>query len=177
MRLELGLSAADFRELAQLAGIVYYGAPPRDEATACLAGLVDLGRSMVIRDGDEMVGGAATCHLELTVPGGRQVPAAGLTEIAVLPTHRRRGLLREMVAAHAQDARAHGELVSLLSTIGAWVIPPATSLSIVPAGPSGCFTDRAPRRHHANSTVRHRHLPGTPRGTAAPSARRWTPPS
>jgi predicted acetyltransferase len=115
VKLELGLSAADFRELAQLAGTVYYGAPPRDGETACLAGLVDLGRCMVIRDGDEMVGGAATCHLELTVPGGHQVPAAGLTEVvAVLPTHRRRGLLRQMIAAHAEDARAHGELVSLL---------------------------------------------------------------
>jgi predicted acetyltransferase len=30
VKLELGLSAADFRELAQLAGMVYYGAPPRD---------------------------------------------------------------------------------------------------------------------------------------------------
>jgi predicted acetyltransferase len=114
VKLELGLSAADFRELAQLAGMVYYGAPPGDGETACLAGLVDPGRSMVIRDADEVVGGAATCHLELTVPGGRQVPAAGLTEVAVLPTHRRRGLLRQVVAAHAEDAAAHGELVSLL---------------------------------------------------------------
>jgi predicted acetyltransferase len=94
--------------------MVYYGAPPSDAEVDRAGRLLDLDRSLGVRDRGELVATAATCHVELTVPGGRQLPAAGLTEVAVLPTHRRRGLMRRMVAAHIDDARARGELASVL---------------------------------------------------------------
>ncbi|AQT81675.1 GNAT family N-acetyltransferase [Mycolicibacterium litorale] len=47
-------------------------------------------------DGDDVVGMAMVLDLELTVPGGRLLPMAGITWVAVAPTHRRRGLLRAM---------------------------------------------------------------------------------
>lgn len=48
--------------------------------------------------GDDVVGMAMLLELELTVPGGTVLPAAGITWVAVAPTHRRRGLLRAMFA-------------------------------------------------------------------------------
>ncbi|MCX5146984.1 MULTISPECIES: GNAT family N-acetyltransferase [unclassified Streptomyces] len=51
---------------------------------------------------------------ELTVPGGRVVPASAVTNVAVLPTHRRRGLLTRMMAAELAAAQARGDVVSTL---------------------------------------------------------------
>ena len=52
--------------------------------------------AVVVCDGPEIVGMSLYLYLRLTVPGGVVLPAAGVTWVAVAPTHRRRGLLREM---------------------------------------------------------------------------------
>jgi predicted acetyltransferase len=75
------------------------------EPGRCFAALVD-GR---------IVGGTATLSLDVTVPGGRAVPAAGVTDAGVLPTHRRRGLFRGLNALQLEDARERGEAVALLT--------------------------------------------------------------
>ncbi|PYO57601.1 MAG: GNAT family N-acetyltransferase [Candidatus Rokuibacteriota bacterium] len=59
------------------------------------------------------VGGAGAFAFELTVPGGR-VPAAGVTAVAVLPTHRRRGILRAMMRAQLDACRERGEPIAYL---------------------------------------------------------------
>ena len=51
---------------------------------------------------------------ELTVPGGALVPATAIAAVTVLPTHRRRGILRRMIAAEHDAARERGEMVGLL---------------------------------------------------------------
>jgi predicted acetyltransferase len=51
---------------------------------------------------------------ELTVPGGRTVPMAAVTQVTVMPTHRRQGLLREMMHTQLNDAVARGEIVAML---------------------------------------------------------------
>ncbi|MFI6148143.1 GNAT family N-acetyltransferase [Streptomyces sp. NPDC051109] len=51
---------------------------------------------------------------ELTVPGGASVAASAVTNVAVLPTHRRRGLLTRMMATELAAARARGDVVSTL---------------------------------------------------------------
>ena len=56
-------------------------------------------------DGDEMVSTFGSYNLNLTVPGGVQVPTAGTTVVTVLPTHRRRGILRAHMFEHFRDAR------------------------------------------------------------------------
>ena len=43
---------------------------------------------------------------ELTLPGGAIVPAAAVSWVGVLPTHRRRGVLTQMMQALHDDARA-----------------------------------------------------------------------
>jgi predicted acetyltransferase len=64
-------------------------------------------------DGDQVVGGLGALPLQLTVPGGR-VPAAGVTVAGVLPTHRRRGVLRTMMRALLDACRQQGEPVAYL---------------------------------------------------------------
>ncbi len=51
---------------------------------------------------------------ELTVPGGGRLPAAGVAGVTVMPTHRRRGILRRMVGAEHRAIREHGDAVGLL---------------------------------------------------------------
>jgi predicted acetyltransferase len=59
------------------------------------------------------VGGAGAYAFELTVPGGR-VPAAGIMGVGVLPTHRRRGILRAMMRAQLDDVHRRREPVAYL---------------------------------------------------------------
>ena len=62
--------------------------------------------AVVACDGPDVVGTAVTLDLELTVPGGAVLPMAGVSWVAVAPTHRRRGLLRAMFAElHARMGR------------------------------------------------------------------------
>jgi predicted acetyltransferase len=64
-------------------------------------------------EGGRAVGGLGAFPFRLTVPGGR-VPAAGVTIAGVLPTHRRRGLLRAMMRVLLDAAQAQGEPVAYL---------------------------------------------------------------
>ena len=51
---------------------------------------------------------------EVTVPGGATVPCSAVTQVTVLPTHRRRGLLTDMMTTHVADAVDAGALVAML---------------------------------------------------------------
>jgi predicted acetyltransferase len=55
-----------------------------------------------------------TFATELTVPGLARLPATGVSAVTVQPDHRRRGLLRRMVAAEHAAARDRGEAFALL---------------------------------------------------------------
>ncbi|MFF5448238.1 GNAT family N-acetyltransferase [Streptomyces sp. NPDC012888] len=50
----------------------------------------------------------------LTVPGGAEVPASAVSAVAVLPTHRRRGLLSRMMAAELAASQARGDVLCTL---------------------------------------------------------------
>ncbi len=65
-------------------------------------------------DGDEMVSTFGSYRLDLTVPGGTQVPAAGTTVVTVLPTHRRQGILRSHMLEHFRDANEQGQVLAAL---------------------------------------------------------------
>ncbi|MGA5899174.1 GNAT family N-acetyltransferase [Streptomyces venetus] len=60
------------------------------------------------------VGTAATHSFELTLPGEALVPAAGVTAVGVLPTHRRQGVLSAMMRHQLAELRARGEFLSVL---------------------------------------------------------------
>ena len=64
-------------------------------------------------DGEAMVGTAAAYEFTLTIPGG-ELPAAGVTAVGVLPTHRRRGLLTRLMRVQLDDIRERGEPLAVL---------------------------------------------------------------
>ncbi|GKQ33985.1 GNAT family N-acetyltransferase [Streptomyces sp. A012304] len=72
-------------------------------------------RSLGVWDGDDPVGTAGAFDFRLTVPGGASVPAAGVTMVGVLATHRRRGLLTAMMRRQLDDIRAWGEPLAVLT--------------------------------------------------------------
>jgi predicted acetyltransferase len=71
-------------------------------------------RTLGAYDGDQLVGGGSVFSMSLTVPGGGRVGAAGVTAVAVLPTHRRRGMLNALMAEMFADARRRGESAAIL---------------------------------------------------------------
>jgi predicted acetyltransferase len=75
---------------------------------------LELDRFLVGVDDGELVSNAGAFSFQLTLPGGATVPAAGVTWVAVLPTHRRRGLMRGMLDRLAADARDRGEVAAIL---------------------------------------------------------------
>nr|WP_259645464.1 GNAT family N-acetyltransferase [Mycobacterium kansasii] len=60
--------------------------------------LIPADGAVVVCDGCDIVGMALYLDLRLTVPGGAVLQTAGLSFVAVAPTHRRRGVLRAMCA-------------------------------------------------------------------------------
>jgi len=75
--------------------------------------LLDPQRCLAAFDGDDMVGGAAAITLGITVPG-TVVPAGAVVSAAILPTHRRQGLLRTMLQRQLHDMHDRGEALSAL---------------------------------------------------------------
>lgn len=79
-----------------------------------VAEIWDVDRTWGAFEGDHIVGTFRSWATELTLPGGDQLPAAAVSGVTVLPTHRRRGILRGMVAAEHAAIRERGEAFGLL---------------------------------------------------------------
>ncbi|MDQ3752443.1 MAG: GNAT family N-acetyltransferase [Actinomycetota bacterium] len=91
-----------------------FGEEPPDEDLKRHARLTEVERSIAAFDGNAMVGTATANTCGMTVPGGGAVPAAGVTGVGVLPTHRRRGALRKMMRSQLDDIHERGEPVAIL---------------------------------------------------------------
>ena len=74
----------------------------------------DLARTWASFEDDRIVGTFRSWAGRLTVPGCRELPAAAVTGVTVLPTHRRLRLLSRMAAAQHAAARERGEVVAML---------------------------------------------------------------
>jgi predicted acetyltransferase len=85
-----------------------------DKVAEDFASLWDLSRTWGAFEGDRVIGTYRSWATELTVPGGAQLPAAAVTAVTVRPTHRRRGVLRQMTAAEHAAIRQRGEAVGML---------------------------------------------------------------
>jgi predicted acetyltransferase len=72
-------------------------------------------RMMCVMDGDQIVATGGAYSFDLTVPGGATPPMAGVTWIACLPTHRRRGILRKMMKHQLDDVVRRGEPIAGLT--------------------------------------------------------------
>jgi predicted acetyltransferase len=76
---------------------------------------LEMDRGLLARTADgRPVGTAGAYSFELTLPGGILAPAAGVTAVGVLPSHRRRGVLSAMMRHQLTDLRARGDYLSVL---------------------------------------------------------------
>jgi predicted acetyltransferase len=75
---------------------------------------VELDRTLAAFERDQIVGTGRLYSLELTMPGGRLLPTAAVSWIAVLPTHRRRGILTAIKRTQLDDAAERGESLAIL---------------------------------------------------------------
>jgi predicted acetyltransferase len=76
--------------------------------------VVELDVRLGAYDDDAIVGAAGSYGFSMTVPGGVAVETAGLTMVGVIPTHRRRGILRALMREHLDRAHARGQVMSAL---------------------------------------------------------------
>lgn len=77
--------------------------------------ILELDRTSVAVDGAEVVGCTSAFTFDMTVPGGAFVPAAGVTWVGVMPTHRRQGILRRLMARQFDDLAERGEPLAVLT--------------------------------------------------------------
>ena len=82
-----------------------------DEDT--LKPILELDRTFGHFDADSCVSNLSAFSLDLTVPGN-VVSCCGTTVVAVAPTHRRSGLLRDLMERHFADARGREESLAAL---------------------------------------------------------------
>lgn len=88
--------------------------PPQGERLELDRKRVDVARTLAAFDAGEMVATSGSYLFELTLPGGALVESAGVTAVAVRTTHRRRGLLRDMMRRLLLEARDRGEPSAIL---------------------------------------------------------------
>ena len=91
-----------------------FGFTPGPEAVAHEGGQLELDRTVCAFDGEQMVGASAALSYDLSLPGGATLPTAGVTAVAVRPTHRRQGVLTSMMTRLLEDAPKRGEPLAML---------------------------------------------------------------
>jgi predicted acetyltransferase len=98
--------------LAQ-AGLAFNSEPVPRELLEARSAAVERERTLAVFEDGAMVGTAGIESMLLGVPGGR-LPAAGIGRITVAPTHRRRGILTDIMRRQLLDVRERGEAVAAL---------------------------------------------------------------
>lgn len=106
------VTADQVGEFRSVLGLAFGWEAPEDRTTSFL-NIWEPDRSFCAFDDGTMVGTSGAFSLEMTTPGGIMA-VGGTTMVAVLPTHRRRGLLSSMMRAHLKDVAERGEPMAAL---------------------------------------------------------------
>lgn len=107
----------DWRGMSLLAAACFGSRRP-SEVNDMWRTMIPADGALVAHDGTDVIGMAFYLDLQLTVPGGTILPAAGLSWVAVAPTHRRRGLLRRMFTELHGRIAAQYPVAALLASEG-----------------------------------------------------------
>jgi predicted acetyltransferase len=92
----------------------FHGGPLSQDVRRRVLERFEYDRSLAAFDGDTPVGVTVIYSFQLTVPGQEVLPAAGVTWVSVLPTHRRRGVLSSIMGRQLDDIRERGEPIAVL---------------------------------------------------------------
>ena len=98
---------------AMRAGEAAFGSEPREDDYERHGSMLPLDRFLAAYDDGRPVGTAASFGFELTIPGGF-VPGAGVTWVGVLPSHRRQGILTQLMRRELDDLHERGEPLAVL---------------------------------------------------------------
>jgi predicted acetyltransferase len=113
------IDAGELASFAEAAEAAFHEAAPADYVTH-MAETFEPERSLAVFDDGRPVATTAIYTRALTIPGAT-VPAACVSQVGVLPTHRRRGLLTRLMRRQLDDVRAGGrEALAVL-----WASEPA----------------------------------------------------
>jgi len=106
------ITSDEFDDFAAVPGQAFLDEwPPEDREIERV--VTEFDRTIAAFDGAHMVGTASAYTFRLTVPGGA-VDAAGISLVSVLPSHRRRGILTDMMRHEITEARWRGEAIAIL---------------------------------------------------------------
>jgi predicted acetyltransferase len=90
-----------------------FGGEPHEEEIERWSKTLEPERMLWVSDGEYRVGAAGAFSFTLTIPGG-ELPAAGVTAVGVLPSHRRRGILTQMMREQIDDVHKRKEPLAIL---------------------------------------------------------------
>ena len=92
---------------------VGFGSHATDERVEVSRSLTDVDRTFAAFDGSRIVGTTTTLPFAITIPGG-SANLGYVDDVAVIPTHRRRGILTRMMRSQLDQMREHGEPMAAL---------------------------------------------------------------
>ena len=104
----------EFGSFEAVAQHAFHGSPLSESDRRMVLDRFEFDRTLAAWDGAEPVGVTSIYSFQLSVPGQEVLPAAGVTFVAVLPTHRRRGVLSSLMRRQLADVRDRGEPLAVL---------------------------------------------------------------
>ena len=104
----------EFPAFVRVSNAAFGERSPDDELADIRQGF-EFDRSVAAFDAGRMVGTASAYSFDLTLPGSTTLPAAGVSWVGVLPTDRRRGVLRAMMRYQLERTRERGEALAILT--------------------------------------------------------------
>ena len=113
MSIEIRPPALDELRAAMEAAETAFGGDVTDEDWEREQKILAPERALVAYDAGRPVGLAAAYAFDLSIPGG-ELPCAGVTYVGVLPSHRRRGILRDFMNRQLADVQGWGEPLAAL---------------------------------------------------------------
>ena len=108
------VSPAEFDAFNTVDLHAFHGSPLSQDDRQVVVSRLEFDRSLTAFDGATPVGTAAAYSFQITVPGRQTLPAAGITWVSVLPSHRRRGILSSLMRRQLADVRDRGEPLAVL---------------------------------------------------------------
>jgi len=91
----------------------FHTGPPPDHLRARFHSRVEIERIVAAFDGGTMAGATGAYSFQMRVPGALAA-VAGVSLVAVLPSHRRRGILSALMRQQLDDVHERGEAVAAL---------------------------------------------------------------
>ncbi|WP_035806215.1 GNAT family N-acetyltransferase [Kitasatospora mediocidica] len=95
--------------------VAFGGESDSPQRRALWRAVTEFERSLAVWDGPTPVGAAAAYSFRMAVPGGSVLPTAGVANVGVLPTHRRRGVLTALMRHQLDEFHERGESLAVLT--------------------------------------------------------------